>query len=103
MSEYSPIQYHDPRDAEIERLTAALAAERERVKYFQDLLAEHGGRYWEARYRDEAAAVAKLREALEPFAEAAVTMKRSLGTTRDDHVYGVYCGDLRRARAVLEE
>jgi len=47
--------------------------------------------------------VTKLREALEPFEKAAETCKRSLGTTPDDQVYGVYVGDLRRAQAALKK
>lgn len=59
------------------------------------------------RWHDEAyAARAKLdraKEALKPFAEAEKTMMRSLGKTADDHLYGVYAGDLRRAAAVHSE
>jgi DNA repair ATPase RecN len=45
----------------------------------------------------------RAKEALAPFAEAEKTMMRSLGKTADDHLYGVYAFDLRRAAAILSE
>lgn len=46
-------------------------------------------------------AVRELQEALEPFDAAARSMKRSLGTTPDDLLYGVYARDLRAASAAI--
>jgi septal ring factor EnvC (AmiA/AmiB activator) len=83
---------------ENEQLKAELAAEREQIA--MHLKAR------EADTRDIRRLVKerdKLREALEPFARAYDDMTRSLGYTNDTGVYGVYVGDLRRARALLKE
>ena len=100
-------------DNEIARLRAELAAERERVESLRGLLhAEKArGDFFDGDLAAEREKNAKLREALEPFAEAARSLDYKYAKWLDHEIH--WCvsafvqmptvGDLRHARAVYQE